>query len=139
MPQDMRDEAPNIFPYLRYRDAHAALEWLATAFGFEKTMEVAGPDGTIAHAELSFGSGVIMVGTASDEQSEKSPRDLPATPGGVYVYVDDVDAHYERAKSAGAEIVRELEDTDYGSREYSARDLEGHHWAFGTYRPSSGG
>jgi uncharacterized glyoxalase superfamily protein PhnB len=63
-----------------------------------------------------------------------SPKGKPSVNQTLYVAVDDVDAHYAQAKSAGAEITRELNDTDYGSREYGARDLEGHHWSFGTYR-----
>ncbi|MDP8944236.1 MAG: VOC family protein [Actinomycetota bacterium] len=138
MPDDTRDEAPNIFPVLRYRDAPGALRWLAAAFGFATTMEVPGPGGLIAHAEMSFGAGVIMLGSTKDEQGVESPRDPGAARHGIYVYVDDVDAHYERARAAGAEIVRELDDREYGAREYSARDPEGYHWSFGTYRPSSG-
>lgn len=133
MPPNTRDEAPNIFPALRYRDAPAALEWLARAFGFKKQMEVPGPDGTIAHAQMSLGPGVIMLGSKRDGQGTENPWD--AVDQGLYVYVDDVDMHYERAKAAGAEIVRELQDTEYGSREYSVRDPEGFLWSFGTYRP----
>lgn len=120
----------NIFPTLQYRDARAALTWLNEAFGFEKLFEAPGPDGTIGHAELRLGPGVIMVGSARDDRR--------AEPG-IYVALEDVDAHYDRARSAGAEITRSLVDTDYGSRAYSARDLEGHEWHFGTYRPSAEG
>ncbi len=136
MPQNTREGKPNIFPFLRYQDAPAAIEWLARAFGFEKHMVVPGPDGTIRHAQMRFGPGVIMLGTVRDDKlGMKRPTDLPAVNQGIYIYVDDVDAHYERAKTAGAEILRELQDTDYGSREYSARDLEGYLWSFGTYVP----
>ncbi len=138
MSQNSRDSSPNIFPFMRYKDAPSAIEWLVKAFGFEKQMVVPGPNGTIAHAQLSLGPGVIMLGTArEDDLRMRSPRDLPAVNQGVYIYVVDVDAHYQRAKAAGAEIVRELNDTDYGSREYTARDLEGHLWSFGTYRPDA--
>ena len=122
----------NIFPSLRYRNGTAALEWLGRAFGFEKQMVVPGPEGSIAHAQMKLGPGVIMLGSGLDETS-KNP--WAAVPQGIYVYVQDVDAHYARAKAAGAEIVRNLADTDYGSREYSVRDLEGHLWSFGTYLP----
>jgi uncharacterized glyoxalase superfamily protein PhnB len=67
-----------------------------------------------------------------------SPLDLPAVPQSLYVAIDDVDSHCERARSGGAEIIREPHDTDYGSREYGAKDIEGHHWSFGTYRPQAG-
>ena len=102
-------------------------------------MEVPGPAGMIAHAEMRLGPGVIMLGSTKDEQAVESSSDPGAVRYGTYVSVEDVDAHYERARAAGAEIVRELEDMDYGSREYSARDPEGYVWSFGTYRPSSGG
>lgn len=128
----------NIFPTLQYRDARAALTWLNEAFGFEKLFETPGADGTIAHAELRLGPGVVMVGSAHASSEFEAPADWRAAPQAIYVAVDDVDAHHDRARSAGAEITRNLSDTDYGSREYSARDLEGHHWHFGTYRPSPG-
>ncbi|HYR95907.1 MAG TPA: VOC family protein [Candidatus Binatus sp.] len=134
MPKTPSEGSPNIFPALRYRDGAAAVDWLARAFGFEKQMVVPGPDGTIAHAQLSLGPGVIMLGSAGDEQ-DKNP--WAAVKQGIYVYVKDVDAHYRRAKASGADIVRELQDTDYGAREYSVRDPEGHLWSFGTYYPGA--
>ncbi len=123
----MTDETPNIFPTMRFADADAALEWLTEAFGFEELAVFRGEEGTIHHAELSLGPGIVMFGQGDP------------TSHGVYVAVGDADAHYRRAKAAGAEITRELEDTPYGSREYSARDLDGHVWSFGTYRPRAGG
>lgn len=127
---------PNIFPFLRYRDAPAAIAWLATAFGFERHAVYPGNDGTIAHAQLSLGGGIVMLGSARDDVlGMKSPRDLGAVNQGIYVALDDIDAHYARARAAGAEILRPLADTDYGAREYTARDLEGHLWSFGTYWP----
>ncbi len=122
----MANQTPNVYPFLRYADADAALEWLGRAFGFREHAVYRGGDderGPIVHAEVSLGPGIVMFG-------QGDPGDH-----GVYVAVDDADAHYERAKAAGAEIVRELEDTPYGSREYTARDPEGHVWSFGTYRP----
>ena len=121
-----------IFPALRYRDAPAAIDWLGRAFGFEPRMVVDGENGTVAHAELVLGNAMIMLGSVRDGDGYAPP------PGGAaaYVVVDDPDALHERARAAGAEIVRELTDTEYGSREYTARDLEGHLWSFGTYRPS---
>ena len=131
-------QLPNMFPTLRYEDAAAAIEWLHKAFGFEQHMVVPGPDGTIAHAQLRYGPGMIMLGTSRDDEfGLKSPRDLGGVTQGVYITVDDVDAHYARAQEAGAEIVRDLSETDYGSREYAARDLEGNLWFFGTYRPNA--
>jgi uncharacterized glyoxalase superfamily protein PhnB len=120
-------EHPNIFPALRYRDANAALEFLGTAFGFEEKAVHRGEDGTIHHAELRLGAGMIMFGERPDASASDSHT--------VYVVVEDPDAHHDRARDAGAEIVRGPEDMDYGSREYGARDLEGNLWSFGTYDP----
>lgn len=123
---------PNIFPALRYKDGAAALQWLAKAFGFTSHFEVPGPDNTIAHAQMTLGAGMIMLGSAA-KPDPNNP--WAAASQGLYVRVDDVDAHHARAKAAGAEIVMALHDTDYGSREYSARDPDGHLWSFGTYDP----
>ena len=126
---------PNIFPCLFYRDAPAAMEWLARAFGFVKRMAVPGENGAIAHAEMSFGDGVIMVGTAKPERGWVSPRDLTAVNQLISAYVEDPDAHCARARAAGAEITQEPKTEDYGARGYGARDPEGNHWYFGNYRP----
>lgn len=120
------DASPNIFPFMRFSDADAALEWLSRAFGFDEQVAYRSDDGVVQHAQMSLGPGIFMLG-------QGDPND-PASHG-VYVAVEDVDAHYERAKAAGAEIVREIEDTDYESREYTARDLDGHVWSFGSYHP----
>ena|SRR3712207_2982763 len=126
----------SIFPALRYRDPRAAVEWLGRAFAFEPKAVHEGPDGTIGHAELSYAGGLIMLGTArpaeADAYSAMAPR--PGS-GALYVLVDDVDAHHERARAAGAEVGMPPYDTDYGTREYTARDLEGNVWSFGTYDP----
>lgn len=135
MPQVSPATRPVIYPCLSYRDASAAIEWLAKAFGFVKRAVHSEPDGTIAHAEMSFGDGVIMLGSPRPEKGWVSARDLPGVNQTIYVVVDDPDAHCARAKAAGAEIVIGLKDEDYGSRGYTARDLEGNHWSFGTYRP----
>ena len=99
-------------------------------------MVVAGPGGTIAHAELRLGRGVLMLGSVKDDPYGTSPRRLGGVSHSLYVGgIEQVDAHCERARTAGAEIVREPADTDYGSRDYSCRDLEGHVWTFGRYLP----
>ena len=135
----MTGTAPSIVPCLSYQDAPAAIAWLGKAFGFTETMVVPGPDDTVAHAQLSFGSGMVMLGSKRDDAlALGSPCDLGGVTQSIYVVVDDADAHYARALLNGAEIVRELEDTPYGSRDYSARDPEGHLWHFGTYRPEMG-
>ena len=127
----------NCIAFLTYDDARAAVDWLEQAFGFERSSVHEGPNGKIAHAELRFGDGMIMLGPSGPNGfGLKTPRELGAVNQGVYVIVDDgIDGHYERALSAGAEIVREPNDTDYDSREYMARDPEGNLWSFGTYRP----
>ena len=100
-----------------------------------------GDDGVVVHAQMSLGPGIVMFGSihGRDPDQLQSPRTLGGMTQGIYVAIDDVDAHCERARAAGAEIAREPEDTDYGSREYAARDPEGHVWSFGTYRPSYDG
>lgn len=125
----------NFYPCFYYDDAAGAIEWLCRAFGFEMRLVVPGPDGTIAHSELTFGPGVIMVGSAKPEKGWVSPRGLPALHQAICVQVDDPDAHHDRAKAAGAKILQELRDEDYGSRGYMVEDVEGHQWYFGTYRP----
>jgi uncharacterized glyoxalase superfamily protein PhnB len=118
-----------IIPTLRYKDAKAAIEFLERAFGFERHT-VMEDDGAIAHAELRYGDGVVMLGTAGTGDARfDTGRNV------IYVVVDDPDAHYEQAKAAGAEIVMELTDQDYGSRDYAAEDPEGNVWSFGTYNP----
>jgi len=126
-----------IIPALRYRNAEAAIDWLCQAFGFEKKMVVPADGGRIAHAELTLGSGMIMLGDVETEYGRlvAAPnKGEPATQG-IYVVVDDADAHYARARAAGAEIVLDIKTQDYGGRDYTARDPEGHVWTFGTYDP----
>jgi len=128
-----------VVPCLRYRDAPAAIEWLCQAFGFEKHLVVPGPNGTVAHAQLSFGNGMIMLGSVVDSefgQLMKQPDEI----GGAetqtpYVIVSDADAVYSSAKAAGAKIVIDIKDEDYGGRGFSCRDPEGHLWNIGTYDP----
>jgi uncharacterized glyoxalase superfamily protein PhnB len=123
-------EHPTVFPTLTYDDADAALEFLKKAFGAEQHSVYRDEAGTIHHAELRFGNGIVMFGSARDDA-----RATRGAGGGIYVVVTDTDEHCARARSAGAEIVRDLNDTDYGSREYGARDPEGNMWHFGTYQP----
>ncbi len=121
------------YPALKYRDAPAAIDWLERAFGFTKKESHEGEDGTVQHAELSAGDGIVMLGS---EPEGGDPRFGPhAGQSWLYAAVEDPDALHERAAAAGAEVVREIEDTDYGSREFSVRDPEGNIWSFGTYRP----
>jgi uncharacterized glyoxalase superfamily protein PhnB len=124
----------SIHPTLLYRDADAAIDFLERAFGFETLARHDNPDGTVAHAELRLGDDIVMVGTGA-EGLQDVPDDFKAARVGVYLSVEDLEAHHERARDAGAKVTRKPENTDYGSREYSARDLEGLHWHFGTYVP----
>ncbi|HYY04417.1 MAG TPA: VOC family protein [Gaiellaceae bacterium] len=121
---------PTVFPILSYDDALAALDFLQAAFGAERHAVYGDDAGTIHHAEVRLGNGIVMLGSARNGSPATGGRG-----GAIYVVVDDPDAHCERARAAGAEIVRDLHDEDYGSREYSARDLEGNAWHFGTYQP----
>lgn len=127
--------APQVYPYLRYEDATEACAWLQLAFGFDPLFVVSDDDGKVHHAELRLGDGVILLGPADPEAGESSPRGLEAVPGGIYCFIQELEPHFERAAAAGAQIVRPIYGTDYGSQEYSALDLEGHHWSFGTFRP----
>jgi uncharacterized glyoxalase superfamily protein PhnB len=127
-----------IFPSMRYADAPAAIDWLERAFGFRRQMVVPGPDGIVAHAQLRCDGGMIMLGSYKDDLFRyKTPREAGGVTQAAYLCVADIDAHFARAKASGAEIVVELKDTDYGSRDYSARDCEGHLWHFGTYSPDT--
>jgi len=126
----------NIFPALRYRDAETALAWLTEAFGTEERDVYRDGDGRIRHAELKLGYGLIMFGSYHEDRFlGGSPPDPRAGTISLYITVGDPDAVHARATQAGAEVVRELTETDYGSREFSARDLEGNLWSFGTYNP----
>jgi uncharacterized glyoxalase superfamily protein PhnB len=131
----MTAAAPKIYPCLSYRDPAAAAAFLAQAFGFEPMLQVPGDDGCLTHVEMSLGPEVIMLGSSKPAMKWLSPLDLPGRNATICVFVGDVDAHYAQARSAGARISRELTDTSYGAREYSALDPEGQEWHFGTYRP----
>ncbi|MEO8461293.1 MAG: VOC family protein [Dokdonella sp.] len=128
-----------IIPTLHYRDAPAAIEWLCRAFGFEKRAIYPDDKSGIAHAQLTFGNGMIMVSSVGDHEwgrrfvqpDEIGGRETQCS----CVCVADPKAHYEKAKAAGAEIIDELAEKDYGGSGYGCRDLEGHLWWFGDYDP----
>lgn len=125
---------PSICPTLLYVDAKAAIRQLTEAFGFTEASVYEGEDGTVLHAELVQGNGVVMLGSKGrGGVFDGAMKD--AGPTGVYVVVDDVDAHHQRAVDHGAEILMPPTDQDYGSRDYMARDTEGNIWSFGTYAP----
>ena len=142
MSDNAADTTATAIPTLRYRDAATAIEWLCKAFGFEKHLVVPGENGSIAHAQLVFGNGMVMLGSAGDDEFSRYQQP-PEAAGGVgtqsaYIIVRDPDAHYERALAAGAEIVLAIKDEDYGGRGYTCRDPEGHIWNFGSYDPWTG-
>ena len=120
-----------LYPTLRYQDAKAAHQWLQEAFGFEPVALYEDDNGGISHAEMRWGSDLIMFGSARDDQVGKRIGQ-----GWIYATCEDPDALYERAKAAGAEVTMELTDQDYGSRDFGVRDLEGNRWSFGTYEPT---
>lgn len=131
MPRSTSDSTQRIVPYLYYEDGSAALEFLAKAFAFEERIRVARPDGSLMHAEAGYRENRVMLGTPVEKPGGPRRRDLPRH-SSVMCYVDDVDAHYARARAAGAEITSPLEDREYGARSYTARDPEGHVWHFAT-------
>jgi len=138
MPGVARQTIVTVIPALQYQDARAAIDFLCTAFGFEKKAVYEGEGGTIAHAELTLGNGMVMLGSVNESaygKLLKRPRDAGGVTMGVYAIVDDVDAHFARAKAAGAVIAREPVTQDYGGRDYIAKDPEGHVWTFGSYDP----
>jgi uncharacterized glyoxalase superfamily protein PhnB len=118
------------YPVLHYRDARGAIAWLGEAFAFTPVNVYDGPGDTVAHAELRAGKGIVMFGSVKDEAGAAHVGRSQA-----YVAVEDPDALHARAVAAGAEIVMGLTDTDHGSRDFSARDVEGNLWSFGTYAP----
>ena len=127
-----------VIPALQYQDAPAAINFLCRAFGFEKSAVYEGEGGSIDHAQLTLGNGMIMLGSAKETDYGKllvRPRDAGGVTMSVYVIVEDADAHFARAKAAGAEITHELVTKDYGGRDYSCKDPEGNVWMFGTYDP----
>jgi PhnB protein len=117
-----------ITPYLLYEDCAAALEFLSHAFGFEEVLRSTSPEGRVWHAEMKFGDGSIFMGEPGRDY--RNPKHLGANTFSLYVYVDDVETHYERARAAGADIVDEPADQEYGDRRYHARDPEGQEWFF---------
>jgi len=131
-----------VVPFLGYEDAAAAIAWLERAFGFTEDRAARyEEDGVITHAELDVGGATIYLSTPAEYASPRTLRadsdlarrayDNPWVIDGHFVQVDDVDAHCERARAAGATILREPEEPGIGQRIYSAEDLEGHRWMFG--------
>jgi PhnB protein len=131
MPQNPPEGYTRVMPYLYYKDADAALEFLTRALGFTEKLKMTDDGGKIMHAEVELDGGVVMFGTPSPDY--KNPKEIGSHTQGVYVYVDDVDAHFEHAKDAGVSITKETEDQFYGDRSYTCEDPEGHLWWFATH------
>ncbi len=129
MTTTVQTKQATMYPLFRYRNPEAAFAWLGEAFGLEILEISRNEAGEAFHAELHLGDGVIMISPESADRAVSGTQE-------IYVALDAVDAHYERARAAGAEIVRPIAEQPYGSREYAARDLEGNTWHFGTYRPT---
>jgi len=119
-----------IFPILRFNDARGAIRSLCATFGFVEQFSVPDSEPIVRHAQLKLGTNVIMLGSVRPDERLGSPQAL-------YVYVENLDAHFEQARLAGAEITSPRKDTDFGAREYHVRDVEGHFWTFGTYLPNA--
>jgi uncharacterized glyoxalase superfamily protein PhnB len=129
-----------LIPGLRYKDAHAAIAWLERAFGFVRHAVYEGPEGTIAHAEMRFGTGMIMLGSATNPGPLTRLYATPGEIGGrvtspMYLVVADCAPVWERAKAAGTEVVMELKEMEYGGKAFSVRDPEGYLWSVGEYDP----
>jgi uncharacterized glyoxalase superfamily protein PhnB len=130
----------SVIPGLRYRDALAAIDWLIAAFGFQKNAVYLGPNNTVAHAQLTYGGGMIMLGSVENGSESSKLMVQPDEIGfretkSLYLVVPDADAVYASAKAAGATIVMDIHDPEYGGRTFTCRDLEGHLWSVGTYDP----
>jgi PhnB protein len=122
-----------VIPMLVYQDAPAAIEFLCKAFGFSERFRLPMPDGRVGHAELGLGDNVLMLASVYGELGFASPQDLAGRHASILCYVDDVDAHYRRAREAGATLVGEPVDQPYGDRSYRAVDPEGGRWLFATH------
>ena len=135
---DKTKTGTTIIPCLTYRNAPAAVEFLCKAFGFEKKMVMEGEGGIIAHAELTLGNAMIVLGSVKDTDYGhlvKPPKEVGFSTQTLYLGVDDSDAHHARAVKAGARVMLPLKTQDYGGRDYTCRDVEGNVWTFGTYDP----
>jgi PhnB protein len=118
---------PQITPYILYENLDAAVDWLIEVLGFTERYRMPGPDGRSVHAEVQMGTGVVMMGSPGGEY--RNPKALGAVTQFPYVYVDDVDASYAKARAAGATIIIDIEDKFYGDRTFAVADPEGQQWS----------
>jgi len=132
-----KTEAPRIYPTLRCQDAEAMIRWLKDIFGFTEHV-VYRRDGEVHHAQLAFGSSLLMLGQSRDDAYGKLVGDISGRrTDALYVAVSDPDMLCAKARAAGAKIEMEPHDTDYGSRDFACRDPEGNLWSFGTFWPKA--
>ncbi len=135
----MKEHKACIIPTMRYKDAPAAIDWLCNAFGFEKHLIVDGENNSIAHAQLTYGNSMMMLGSMNDNEYGKLIKTPESFDGyntqAPYIIVENIDEHYKKAVSAGAEILIDIKDEDYDGRGYTCKDKEGHIWNFGSYNP----
>lgn len=136
----MKQSKPSVgdlFVSLTYDDAKSAIQYLKSTFGFRERLVVPGPDHSIKHSELTLGNALVMVSSPKTEMNRVGPGNLPGTATALSIWIEDPDSHYQIAKAAGAEIVHELQNEQFDSRGYMVKDLEGHLWYFGNYRPGA--
>ena len=139
---DAKDCRSTVVPSVRYRDAHKAIAWLEKAFGFNRQAVHDGPDGTVAHAQLTLGNGMIMLGSASNpgdwNRHMAQPEEIgDRSTGSIYLVVKDAASVFEMAKAAGAVMIQDLQQASYGGWHFGCKDLEGHMWSIGEYDPWS--
>ncbi len=132
-------QTSSLIPGLRYTDGPAAIDFLCRAFGFTRQLVIMTESGQVAHAQLIHGTAMVMLGSAPSPELQ-TMMGLPAdfanrVTATLYLHVDDPDAHYLQAKSAGAQILRDIADQPFGGRAYTCRDPAGHIWQFGSYDP----
>ena len=139
MAADNKSILPTIIPRMRYKDAPEAIKWLCKAFGFEEHLIAPAEDDMIAHAQLTFGNGMIMVGSFRDDKFIEHQKPPSALEGynsqSPYIIVEDIDKHYNCAVESGAEVIVSLKEQDYGGEYYSCKDPEGFLWHFGMLQP----
>lgn len=135
----MKEAKACIIPTMKYKNAQTAIKWLCNAFGFKKHLVVEGANNTIAHAQLTYGNSMIMLSSEIENEYGK----LVKTPQSIngnntqasYIIVEKINEHYKKAVAAGAKIIIENKDEEYGGRAYTCKDPEGYIWSFGSYNP----
>ncbi len=126
-----------MIPFIQYADAPKAIQWLEQAFGFKPHLVVPGENDTVVHSQLLLGDKTMLMASSIKDWNPNSskPASGSASASGIYVVVADPDAHYQQAKAAGAKMVMDIEDQDYGGRAFTCLDLEENLWSFGSYDP----